>query len=283
MSGASAKDIKLRIKSVKSTMQITKAMELVASSKLKRAKEKMERTRPYFEVLNKTLDDIAYNNKDFSSPYMQEREAKKICFVVIAGDRGLAGGFNNNLFKKILDFAGDTPYCVLPVGKKAYEFFARRNVEIISGDYLIAEDVSIADCSDIGMLVSKAYKEEKFDRLYVAYTRFVSVLSQTPVLDEVLPFVCREREENHSRELVIYEGDAESVFNTIVPQCVSGLIYGAPADSQAAEFAARRTAMESANKNAGEMIDALNLEYNRARQGIITQEITEIVSGAEAL
>ncbi len=119
--------------------------------------------------------------------------------------------------------------------------------------------------------------------LTVAYTRFVSVLSQTPVLDEVLPFVCREREENHSRELVIYEGDAESVFNTIVPQCVSGLIYGALADSQAAEFAARRTAMESANKNAGEMIDALNLEYNRARQGIITQEITEIVSGAEAL
>lgn len=283
MSGASAKDIKLRIKSVKSTMQITKAMELVASSKLKRAKEKMEKTRPFFDTLKATLDDIAFNNKDFSSPYMQTREENKICFVVIAGDRGLAGGFNNNLFKKILEFAGDTPYSVLPIGKKAYEFFARRGVEIISNEYLLAEDVSIADCYDIGALVSNAYKDETFDRVYIAYTQFVSVLSQVPTMESVLPFECEKKEENTSRKLVLYEGDAEGVFNQIVPQCVSGLVYGALKQSQAAEFAARRTAMESANKNAGEMIDALNLEYNRARQGIITQEITEIVSGAEAL
>lgn len=283
MAASSMKDIKNRIKSVRGTMQITKAMELVASSKLRRAKEKALRTRPYFEILKKTIDDIAQNNSDFSSVYTKVREVKKKCFVVIAGDRGLAGGYNSNVLKSVAQVAGEDEYVVLPIGKKTGEYFARRDIKILSEEYMIAEAVSMADCSEIGMLLAKKYSEGEFDELYIVYTKFISVLTQEPELEKVLPVVCEKKEEKASREMMIYEPSAQMVFSEIVPQYISGVVYGGLCEAQASEFAARRTAMESANKNAGEMIESLNLSYNRARQAAITQELTEIVSGAEAL
>ena len=281
--GSSMKDIKLRIKSVESTMQITKAMELVASSKLRRAKERAESARPYFGTLHAALNDIAYGNTDFSSPFVQKREPKKACYIIIAGDRGLAGGYNSNLFKAVAAHMDSAQVCALPVGKKAVEYCVRNQIEMITDCYAVAEDVGLAECFSIADLLCDAFCKGRFDQLYVGYTNFVSMLSQQPAVLKVLPIRYERTEaKNTAENLIIYEPSCEAVYDAIVPQYVGGLLYGALAESVASELGARRTAMDAASKNAGEMIDSLSLRYNRARQGAITQEITEIVAGAEA-
>ena len=244
MAASSMKDIKLRIKSVESTMQITKAMELVASSKLRRAKERAEETRPYFTTLHECLTDIAYGNTDFSSPFVQQREVKKTCYIMIAGDRGL---------------------------------------ETVTDAYATAEDVSLGDCFSIARMLCGQFRKGAFDALYVGYTNFVSMLSQQPAVLKMLPIRYERREaKNTAESLTIYEPSSEAVYDAIVPEYVGGLLWGAMAESVASEQGARRTAMDAASKNAGDMIEDLSLKYNRARQGAITQEITEIVAGAEA-
>ena len=283
MAGASMKDIKLRIKSVESTMQITKAMELVASSKLRKAKERQERCRPYFTGLKKTLDDIEAATSDFSSPYQQRREVKKRCLIVIAGDRGLAGGYNSNVFKAAQELMqGGEPVCVVPIGKRTVDFFTRRGVEIMTTEFAEAAGISVADCFTISNLVTKGYREGQFDQVSILYTQFVSMLTQTPVSEELLPLEASEKKEHTGAEsLVLYEPSPSVVYDAIVPNYIAGMIYGAMCESVASELGARRTAMDAASKNAAEMIDDLSLRYNRARQGAITQEITEIVAGAE--
>ena len=283
MAGASMKDIKLRIKSVESTMQITKAMELVASSKLRKAKERQERCRPYFTGLKKTLDDIEAATSDFSSPYQQRREVKKRCLIVIAGDRGLAGGYNSNVFKAAQELMQDgEPVCVVPIGKRTVDFFTRRGVEIMTTEFAEAADISVADCFTISNLVTRGYREGQFDEVSILYTQFVSMLTQTPVSEELLPLEASGiKERTGAESLVLYEPSPSVVYDAIVPNYIAGMIYGAMCESIASELGARRTAMDAASKNAAEMIDDLSLRYNRARQGAITQEITEIVAGAE--
>lgn len=283
MAGASMKDIKLRIKSVQSTMQITKAMELVASSKLRRAKERQERCRPYFTGLHQTLRDIEAATSDFSSPYQTHREVKKRCLIVIAGDRGLAGGYNSNIFKAVTEeLAKGTPVCVLPIGKRAVDFCVRKSIEILTTEFAEAATVSVADCFTISNLVTKGYLSGQFDEVSIVFTQFVSMLTQTPRTDSLLPLEpAQEKPESGVRPLVIYEPSPAAVYDAIVPNYMAGMIYGAMCESVASELGARRTAMDAASKNAAEMIDDLSLRYNRARQGAITQEITEIVAGAE--
>ena len=283
MAASSMKDIKLRIKSVESTMQITKAMELVASSKLQRAKERAERTRPYFTTLHETLCDIAYANTDFSSPFVKVREVKKSCFVIVAGDRGLAGGYNSNVFKKAAAEMEGKDACVVPIGKKALEYCKSRGYEILSADFPLAEAMGTGECFTLSRMLCKAYCEGKFDELYLVYTNFVSMLSQQPAALKALPIRYeKSAAKDDARALMQYAPSSEAVYNAIVPEYVGGLLYGAMAESIASEMGARRTAMDAASKNAGEMIEDLSLKYNRARQGAITQEITEIVAGAEA-
>lgn len=284
MAGASMKDIKLRIKSVESTMQITKAMELVASSKLRKAKERAERTRPFFNILHSALTDIAYSNREFSSPYIMPREIRKSCYVVIAGDRGLAGGYNSNLFKLASQHMEGKDAVVLPIGKKTVEYFERRSIPMLTSDYRVVEDVGLTTCYAMAELICQGYLGRKFDEVYVVYTNFVSMLTQDPAVLKVLPlnYDRAQAKADGVQELIIYEPSSEEVYDKIVPQYVSGILYGAVAESLASELGARRTAMEAANKNAGEMVEDLSLKYNRARQAVITQEITEIVSGAEA-
>ncbi len=283
MAGASMKDIKLRIKSVESTMQITKAMELVASSKLRRAKERQERLRPYFTGLRETMSEIESATLDFSSPYQKQREVNKRCLIVIAGDRGLAGGYNSNIFKAVSEMTQDgTPTCILPIGKRAVEFFTRKGYEIVTTEFAEAADVSIPDCFTISNLVAKGYLSGQFDEVSIVYTQFVSMLTQTPASDKLLPLQAQETEKQPEvRQLVLYEPDPIAVYDAIVPNYLAGMIYGSMCESIASELGARRTAMDAASKNAAEMIDDLSLRYNRARQGAITQEITEIVAGAE--
>lgn len=285
MAGASMKDIKNRIKSVESTMQITKAMELVASSKLRKARERAEATRPFFNTLYKSLLDIAQKNTDFSSPYVIQRPVKKTCYVMFAGDRGLAGGYNSNLFKAVTSHMGDRAVCVLPIGKKAVEFCEHRGFEILTRAYAVAEDVDFDDCDNMAQDLCQRYLKGDFDEIFIGYTNFVNMLSQTPVMMSVLPLASYKNDTSQkperAQDLIVYEPSPEEVFDTIVPDYLGGVLYGALTRSYVSEIAARRTAMDAASKNAAEMIDSLSLSYNRARQGAITQEITEIVAGSE--
>lgn len=281
------KAVKLRIRSVQSTMQITRAMELVASSKLRKAKERADRCRPYFRELYETLQDIADGNMDFASVYSREADADTCCYIVMAGDRGLAGGYNSNLFKALEEHAAGKKYVVLPIGKKAVEYFRRREIPILTEKFAEIADISVADCFEMANMLCRSFKNQEFGQVELCYTRFVSMLSQQADVMSLLPLTelteKTPEERKEIRNLIVYEPDAETVFDAIVPEYLAGLIYGGVCEAQASELAARRTAMEAATSNAEEMIEQLNLYYNRARQASITQEITEIVGGAEGL
>ena len=281
---ANMKSVKLRIKSVQSTMQITKAMELVASSKLRKAKERAEICRPYFQELHKTLSGIAQENRDFTSKYAKEASNEKVCYVMIAGDRGLAGGYNTNVFKLLEADSAGKEFVVLPIGKRAVDYCVRKGIPCVTDAFAEVADVSVADCFEMANLLCKEFEKNTFGHIDLCYTTFVSMLSQQPKVISALPLVdLATGEHEKSRNLIVYEPSAEEVFDAIVPEYLAGLIYGGVCESLASELAARRMAMESATSNAEEMIEKLNLYYNRARQASITQEITEIVAGAEGI
>ena len=282
MAGVSSKDIKNRIRSMESTKQITKAMEMVAASKLRQAQTRVLASRPYFEILYNTITDIVNSNRDFSSPYLVPRQGNRTLYVVIAGDRGLAGGYNSNILKLCAQEMEGKEATVLPIGKKAVDFFANHGFKILTRAYAEAAEVSIGDCFSIAKQLSKGYLDGEFDQIYIGYTNFISVLSQTPETMRMLPLMQTKSEEDHSRSDMLYEPNAEETFASIVPEYLGGILYGALCESRCAEQAARRTAMDSATSNAEDMIADLSLKYNRARQAAITQEITEIVAGAEA-
>ena len=273
----SMKAIKNRIKSVENTRQITKAMQLVATSKMKKAKERIEESRPFFETLSEALDNISKNNKDFSSPFTKEGKEGKACHIVIAGDRGLAGGYNNNLFKSLNYKDGDI---IFPIGKKVLEYFSKKDVSFFTTAYSVAADVKISDCNSIGQVLSEAFLKGEFTSLDIYYTGFVNALSQVPASKKILPISSPEREQDKVQSLIIYDPSPEAVYEKIVPHYIGGIVYGGLCESVASELSARRTAMENATDNAGEIIDSLSLKYNRARQAAITQELTEIVAGS---
>lgn len=283
---ANMKSVKLRIKSVQSTMQITKAMELVASSKLRKAKERADTCRPYFRELYRTLQDIASENTEFSSVYAKKAVSDRYCYIVMAGDRGLAGGYNANLLKRLEAESEGKDFVVLPIGKKAVEYVQRKKIDCVTEAFAEIADISVADCFEIAHLLCEEFKKGKFGHIELCYTTFVSMLSQQPEVSSLLPLTDlakREEEGEKNRNLIWYEPNSVEVFDAIVPEYLAGLIYGGVCESLASELAARRMAMESATGNAEEMIDKLNLYYNRARQASITQEITEIVGGAEGI
>ena len=278
----SMKDIKLRIKSVESTMQITKAMELVASSKMHRAKERVEHSRPYFETLYESLTKIAAADPRARNPYLRREDIKRTLLVVIAGDRGLAGGYNANVFKQA--DAAEGPVTVLPIGKRSAEYFAHHGAGLFTPEVLMAADVSVSECFTLSHQITEGFLKGEYDAVKLCYTRFDSMMTQTATTLEVLPLTIEPTESQKAearRSQILYKPSCEEVFGAIIPEYVAGVLYGAVCESVASELAARRTAMDAATKNAGEMIDHLNLYYNRARQAAITQEITEIVAGAE--
>ena len=275
------KDIKLRIRSVEDTRQITKAMELVASSKLRRAKERAENSRPFFQALVDSLQDVARNSRGEDSPFTAARSVKKVCYVIVAGDRGLAGGYNNNVLKFARNEMEGKQFCVLPIGKKAHEYAQKRKLEVLSHDYFSCEDLDGQQAHQLGILLRDEFLKGSFDQLHLVYTTFRSMLSQEPVMMQLLPVEVKEQEKQSGvHPVTLYEPSAVQVFDAIIPEYLSGVVYGAVCDSFASEQAARRMAMDSASKNAGEMISDLSLKYNRARQAAITQEITEIVAGS---
>lgn len=282
------KAIKRRIKSVESTKQITKAMELVASSKLRKAKEKAENSRPYFNALYDTMCEIQSENKNFFSPFTRKGKKGNILLIVIAGDRGLAGGFNSNIIKlaqsRINELTADGKSAVeiVAVGKKSVEYFEKHGYNLLGKYTNVGETLTLGLARQISEKIVNPYLKGKFERVEIFYTDFASAISQVPVSKPVLPLNIEDKPKTGAAPLPIYEPSAEEVFNMIVPKYISGIIFGAIVDSFASEQAARRNAMENASDNADAILGELSLKYNRARQASITQELTEIVSGASA-
>ena len=279
------KEIKTRIKSVESTKQITKAMELVSSSKFRKAKESAESARPYFNTLYNTVQDIAKNTSNSRNVFLKERKVNNVCYIVIAGDRGLAGGYNSNILKAVIAHNKLGTGKVITVGKKAKESLSKRGYEVI--DYIDSVEKCVyEDANRVAQAAMEAYKNGEVDEVNLVYTEFISALSQEPKIVKLLPVTIdntnTEKEVKKGKAAVQYLPSADAVLGYVLPKYVSGSVYGAIAESFASEQAARRTAMESATDNANEMISKLELVYNRARQAAVTQEISEIVGGAAA-
>lgn len=283
MASSNMRDVKRRIKSVESTMQITKAMELVASSKLRKAKERAEASRPFFDAIYQTMAEI-FSENTFSSIYTKGVNEKAVpLFVVIAGDRGLAGGFNTNVLKLAESRISEckNPPCIITIGRKATEYFEKRtDIELFRSYDGIAEHINIYQSTAIGDEIIEAYRKGKIGNVEMIFNDYVSPMLQEPRSMKILPV--EEIDNGEKRGLTTYEPSPQAVFEQLIPKYLSGIIYSAVVDSFAAEQASRRSAMESATDNAKEMIDNLSLLYNRARQTAITQEITEIVGGASA-
>ena len=279
------KEIKTRIKSVESTKQITKAMELVSSSKFRKAKESAESAIPYFNTLYNTVQDIAKNTSNSRNVFLKERKVNNVCYIVIAGDRGLAGGYNSNILKAVIAHNKLGTGKVITVGKKAKESLSKRGYEVI--DYIESVEKCVyEDANRVAQAAMEAYKNGEVDEVNLVYTEFISALSQEPKIVKLLPVTIdntnTEKEVKKGKAAVQYLPSADAVLGYVLPKYVSGSVYGAIAESFASEQAARRTAMESATDNANEMISKLELVYNRARQAAVTQEISEIVGGAAA-
>lgn len=278
MATVSTKEIKSRIRSMESTKQITRAMEMVATSKLRHAQTQVSASRPYFEILRDTIKDIAGADCTVSSPYLEQRPVKRSAFIVIAGDRGLAGGYNSNVLKAAYEAMRDKEVVALPLGKKAVDFFKARQVSIWTEEAAEAADLTVGDCFSLAKQLCNAYVRGEIDEIEIVYTKFVSALSQVPDRMKVLPLALNKSDSGNRQ--MLYEPDCASVLQAIVPEYLGGVLYGALCESRAAEQAARRTAMNAATQNAQEMIDDLSLKFNQARQAAITQEITEIVAGS---
>lgn len=259
------KALRLRIKSVNSTLQLTKAMGLVASSKIRRANDAMQKGRAYSESLRKTISLLTSDRESLKSPYMQKRDSGRTRIIIIAGDRGLAGGYNANVFRLAAEYPDAEFY---PIGKRACERFQK--------SFISSEKFSFSDAAEIADRLCSDFANGEFDRLGIISTEYVSVMSQEAKIEWLLPF---ERSESKNTS-VVFEPDHLTVLNNVAREFVAGMITVAVRESFASEVAARRMAMDSAGKNAKEMISELGLQYNRARQGAITQEITEIVAGS---
>jgi len=289
-------DIKRRIKSVNSTKQITHAMELVASAKLRKSRELAEGRRPYFEAMIESMGRIVEKSGSTRNVFMNQREVKKVAYIVITGDKGLAGGYNVNVSKLVEDHIANKEDAVIyTVGSRGRDHFRNRNYNI-QGEYLgISERPTFFNAKEITGVVMEGFKNGDYDEVYIAYTKFVSTLSQQAQLMKLLPISAEDlkpEEKDEVREVAVieseltimaYEPEPEELLALLIPNFVSSTVYGSMIESAASEQGARRTAMESATTNANEMIDGLTLKYNRVRQAAITQEISEIVGGAEAL
>ena len=264
--GADIKQLRTRIKSVDSTLHLTKAMGLVASSKIRKATDSMNKGKEYASALEETVNNLSTYRECKRSPYMSVRDGDRLCLVVIAGDRGLAGGYNANIFRLLRQFSGAD---IIPIGKRACDRFA--------GELLYAEDFSYDAAKVIADRLCREFVEGKYDKVGIVCTEYHSMMSQEAQVRWVFPLAQREADKDVS---AVFEPDEITVLNAIIPEYVAGMIVSAVKESFACEVAARRVAMDNAGKNAEEMIATLGLQYNRARQGAITQEITEIVAGS---
>lgn len=264
--GADIKQLRTRIKSVDSTLHLTKAMGLVASSKIRKATDSMNKGKEYAKTLEETISLLTTYEECKKTPYMSKRGDDKICLIVIAGDRGLAGGYNANIFRLLKEYPDAK---IIPIGKRACERFGE------TPQY--AENYSYASAMSLANDICRDFVEEKFDKFGIVCTKYNSLMSQDAYVKWLLPL---SEATKGKASNAVFEPDEVTVLNAVIPEYIAGMIISCVKESFACEVAARRVAMDNAGKNAQEMLDRLGLEYNRARQGAITQEITEIVAGS---
>ncbi|GGB48299.1 ATP synthase gamma chain [Oceanisphaera marina] len=285
---AGAKEIRSKIGSVKNTQKITSAMEMVAASKMRRAQDRMDHSRPYAETIRKVIGHIAQGNLEYKHPYMEDREVKRVGFIIISTDRGLCGGLNINLFKKaITDMKAWTDQGVSIdlglIGSKAVSFFNRYGGKVIAQKSGLGDNPSLSELIGSVTVMLEAYNTGEIDRLYLVYNKFENTMVQAPKIDQLLPLPASEETvATHSWDY-LYEPDPKSLLDKLLVRFVEAQVYQGVVENLASEQAARMVAMKAATDNAGDLIDDLQLVYNKARQAAITQELSEIVAGAGAV
>lgn len=284
---ASLREIKNRINSTSSTKKITSAMEMVSASKMNKAEQNAKSFVPYMEKIQEVVASIASGNVNADHPMLQSRPIKKTGYVVITSDRGLAGPYNSNILRNLYRTIQERhrskdEYVVIPLGKVGTEFCKRMELPIAKSIVGLDDQPEFAEIKEITSYAVNLFEDEEVDELYLHYNHYVSAITQEVTETKLLPLT-NINEEGKQLSTYEYEPDQEAILNTILPQYAESLIYGALLDGKASEHASRMTAMRSATDNAEDLIDDLTLSYNRARQAAITQEITEIVSGASAL
>lgn len=285
---AGAKEIRTQIGSIKSTQKITKAMEMVAASKMRKAQERMQLGKPYAQRIRSVVSHIANANPEYKHQYMVEREVKRVGFIIISSDRGLAGGLNINLFKAVLRSMKEwsdkgVPNDLCLIGGKAAAFFKSVGGNVVAAVRDIGEKPALSDLIGSIKVMLDAFSEGRIDRLYLVGNEFINTMTQKPTVQQLLPLEAQPDEKLKHHWDYIYEPDAQELLDGLLTRYIESQVYQAVVENGASEQAARMVAMKSATDNAGELIGGLQLAYNKARQAAITQELSEIVSGAAAV
>ncbi|MFC4729049.1 F0F1 ATP synthase subunit gamma [Coralloluteibacterium thermophilus] len=286
---AGGREIKTKIKSVQNTRKVTRALEMVSASKIRKAQDRMKASRPYARLMKQMVGHIAHANADYTHPFMVQRdEVKRVGYIIVSSDRGLAGGLNTQLFRRVL---GDirawqekgAEVDVVCIGQKAQAFFRRLKVEMVASVTHLGEQPQVEALIGLIKVMLDGFEEGRHDRVFLCYNDFVNTMTQRPAIDQLLPLPASDELETTHDWDYIYEPDAVSVLNDVMTRYVESLVYQAVLENLASEHAARMIAMKSASDNATKLIENLNLVYNKARQAAITQEISEIVGGASAV
>ncbi len=285
---AVGKEIRVKINSIKNTQKITRAMEMVAASKMRKAQDRMRASRPYAEKMRNVVGHLANAHPEYRHSYMQERQVKRVGIIIISSDRGLCGGLNTNLFKAVINTMKawheqrvEIDLCT--IGNKANAFFSRLGGNIVSQASHLGDRPQITDLIGTVKVMLDAYEAGKIDQLMVCYNEFVNTMTQQAQVEQLLPIKPTEDEELKHHWDYLYEPEAKEVLDALLIRYIESLVYQGVVENMACEQAARMVAMKAASDNAGSLIDELQLIYNKARQAAITQEISEIVSGAAAV
>ncbi|ALT00166.1 F0F1 ATP synthase subunit gamma [Lacimicrobium alkaliphilum] len=286
MSGG--KEIKGKIGSIKNTQKITSAMEMVAASKMKKAQQRMASSRPYAQNMRSVIGRLANANLEYRHPYLEEREIKAVGYIVISTDRGLCGGLNTNEFKAVVKEARewqgkDVKVHFSALGSKACSFFDRFGGKVMAAESGLGDNPSVSDVIGPVKVMLNAFDEGEIDRLYLVFNNFVNTMTQEPRIDQLLPLPKSDEDEYKHSWDYLYEPDPKPILDTLLVRFIESQVYQGVVENLASEQASRMVAMKAATDNAGNLIDDLQLVYNKARQAAITQEISEIVSGAAAV
>ena len=286
---AGGREIKTKIKSVQNTRKVTRALEMVSASKIRKAQDRMKQSRPYARLMRQVIGHIAKANTEYVHPFMVERkEVKRVGYIIVSTDRGLCGGLNSQMFRRILADMREwqekgVEIDVVCIGQKATVFFRRLKVNLLASVTHLGEKPELAKLVGVIKVMLDGYTEGKLDRVFLSYNDFINTMAQKPRQDQLLPLPPSESLETRHDWDYLYEPDAESVLADVLTRYVESLVYQAVLENIASEHAARMVAMKSASDNASKLIGDLNLIYNKARQAAITQEISEIVGGAAAV
>ena len=286
---ASGREIKTKIKSVQNTRKVTRALEMVSASKIRKAQERMKASRPYARAMKQVIGHLAQANSEYRHPYLVERkDIRRVGYVIVSSDRGLAGGLNNNLFRKLLGEIRawqeqGVSVDVVTIGQKASVFFRRIKVDMLASVTHMGDVPHVEQLVGVIKVMLDAYSAGKLDKVFLAYNSFVNTMTQKAAFDQLLPLPASESQVARHEWDYLYEPDAQAVLEHVLTRYVESLVYQAVLENVASEHAARMVAMKSASDNANKLIDTLNLVYNKARQAAITQEISEIVGGAAAV